>query len=130
MVDSSTVAAFVNGYLTAWRSNEPDDIRAIFAPDASYRFAPFEEPVVGHDAIVEEWLDGRDEPDAWTFEWEPVAIDGDKAIIEARTVYVDEAIYRNLWIIDFGADGLATEFTEWYMGEPEDDDSDEDGDED
>lgn len=125
MVDSAVVEKFVNGYLKAWKSNDPEDIRAIFTEDAEYRFAPFEEPVVGHEDIVTEWLDGRDEPDAWDFEWQPIAIDGDTGIIEARTEYFDEQTYRNLWIIEFDSEGRAESFTEWYMGEPEDDDEDD-----
>ncbi len=82
----------MTAYLRAWDSNDPDDISALFAPDAVYLTAPFAEPRAGIDTIVSGWLEDRDEP-------------GDSP---ART-------YSNLWMIRFAADGRAASFTEWYM---------------
>lgn len=46
------VTAWMNGYLRAWDSNTPEDIRALFTDDAEYHTAPFVDPRVGVDAIV------------------------------------------------------------------------------
>lgn len=108
----------MDAYRVAWTSNDPDDIRALFAEDGSYRFHPYDEPTVGHEAIVAAWLESRDEEGTWNFEWTPLALDGDRAIIEGRTGYPGETDYRNLWVIDFAGDGRATSFTEWFMAEP------------
>ena len=57
-------------YITAWTTNDPEDIRALFTEDAIYATSPQEaEPWQGRDDIVEHWIAGRDEPDDWTFEW-------------------------------------------------------------
>lgn len=59
----SNAERFLAGYLDAWRTNEADSIRALFAPDATYRSGARDlAPAVGTDAIVAHWLEERDEP--------------------------------------------------------------------
>ncbi|WP_375388506.1 nuclear transport factor 2 family protein [uncultured Amnibacterium sp.] len=112
------VEGWVQRYLRAWDSNDPADIRALLAPEAAYRFSPWEEPYVGHDAVTAAWLDHRDEAGDHEFTWEVVAIDGDVAVVQGRTVYTAGPTagkdYRNLWVIRLAEDGTAVEFTEWY----------------
>jgi ketosteroid isomerase-like protein len=118
MTDRATVEAWVERYVVAWDSNDPADVRALFAPDGRYRFHPWDEPIVGHDAITAAWLEGRDEVGDHAFTWEVLAVDGDTAVIQGHTAYTaGEAgrAYENLWILRLGPDGRATDFTEWYM---------------
>lgn len=118
MTDATTVTAWMNDYQRAWNSNEPDDIRALFTDDAEYRFEPFSEPRAGSDAIVEAWLEGKDEPGDHTFSWTLLGIDGDVAFVEGDTAYARGDHYANLWVIRFAEDGRAGSFTEWYMERP------------
>ena len=122
MTDRDAVADWVGRYLTAWDSNEPDDIRALFVPDGRYRFRPSEDPVTGHEAIVAAWLDGRDEPGDHAFSWETVAVDGGTAVVQGRTTYSAGSAagrsYDNLWVLRLEPDGRAREFTEWYVERP------------
>lgn len=130
MSDRNTTDAaarrWVAAYETAWRTNDPEDIRALFTDDAAYSTQPWGSPWTGADAIVDGWLESRDEPGTYTFEWDVAGVDGDRAFIEARTVYApdsdrpDSRTYRNLWVIDFVEGGRARAFTEWYMKEPRD----------
>jgi uncharacterized protein (TIGR02246 family) len=130
MTDRNTTDAAarrgVAAYETAWRTNDPEDIRALFTDDAVYSTQPWGSPWTGADAIVDGWLESRDEPGTYTFEWDVAGVDGDRAFIEARTVYAPDGdrpesrTYRNLWVIDFVEDGRARAFTEWYMKEPRD----------
>jgi ketosteroid isomerase-like protein len=120
MATADTLSDWVDGYLTAWESNDPEDIIDLFTEDATYRFSPYDEPVTGHNAIVAAWLDGRDEKGTWSFEWHPVAIEGETAVLEGRTAYPGGTDYRNLWVIRFAPDGRAASFTEWYMAEADD----------
>ncbi len=120
MTDTDTVATWMADYLRAWDSNDPDDIRALFTPDAVYLTAPFEEPRRGVDAIVDGWLEDRDEPDDHTFHWSIAGVDGDLAFVEGETAYSgvrhgSARTYSNLWVIRFARDGRASSFTEWYM---------------
>lgn len=113
------VADWIDRYLRAWDSNDPADVRALFTPDAWYRFYPWGEPITGHDAITAAWLDHRDEAGDHTFTWEVVAIDGEVVVLQGRTVYGSGSSagkdYKNLWVLRLAPDGRARDFTEWYM---------------
>ena len=109
----------MNGYLKAWDSNEPDDIRALFTDDAVYLTAPFSPPRTGVQAIIDGWLEDRDEPGDYTFTWQETATDGALAFVTGDTLYADGRRYANLWLIRFAEDGRATEYTEWYMRYPD-----------
>jgi hypothetical protein len=111
------VERWMQHYLTAWTTNDPEDIRALFTEDAIYATSPQEaEPWRGRDDIVEHWIAGRDEPDDWTFEWKLLGVDGGRAFVQGLTTYRGNSrSYDNLWIIQLTADGRASSFTEWYM---------------
>jgi len=117
---------WVEAYENAWKTNEPDDIRALFTEDAAYFTKPWGEPWAGADAIVAGWLEARDEPGTYEFEWEIAGVDGDRVFVDARTDYApnddlpDGRIYRNLWVVDLDEHGRARSFTEWYMKQPRD----------
>ena len=119
-VTKEAVRAWVARYEKAWTTNEPDDIRALFAPGAEYRYEPYDEPEVDTDAIVASWLSGKDEPGTWTFESDVIATDGGLGVVEGRTAYPKLGkTYRNLWLIRLDDGGRATHFTEYYVLEKE-----------
>lgn len=118
-VTSTTITAWMNAYLKAWDSNEPDDIKAMFTDDAVYLTAPYLPPRVGVQAIIDGWIDDQDEPGDHTFTWHETGRDGSLAFVSGDTVYTNGHRYANLWVIRFAEDGRATEFTEWYMRHPE-----------
>ncbi|KRA24089.1 hypothetical protein ASD65_06365 [Microbacterium sp. Root61] len=115
----SNAADFLQGYLAAWRTNDHDSIRALFAPDAVYRSRPHDpDPAVGHDRIVALWDEEQDAPDEWSYEGAVDLETPDAAAIRGVTTYTDGAkasIYDNLWLVRFDAEGRATEFTDWWV---------------
>lgn len=118
MTTSATVSAWVDLYRAAWESNRPDDIRAVFTEDAVYRGKPYGGEWVGHPAIVAGWLDSQDAPGTTAFEWYPVALEGDVAVIQCVTVYPEGdkgGTYDNLWVVRLAEDGRASEYTDWYV---------------
>lgn len=115
---SIRTTAWVDGYLRAWRSNEPAEIGALFTDDAVYLTAPDAEPRRGRAAIIAGWVDDADAPGEWSFEWHLVHEASDLAIVQGRTAYPAERDYLNLWVIRFAPDGRASVFTEWYMPRP------------
>lgn len=107
---------WLDAYLRAWASNEPDDIRALFTVDGTYAGGPYDpHPWIGQDAIVQEWLAHRDEPGEWTFDGRPLAMTGDVGVIEGRTHYTSGRDYANLWVVELAADGRARSMVEWFM---------------
>jgi ketosteroid isomerase-like protein len=118
-VTSTTITAWMNGYLKAWDSNDPEDIRALFTDDAVYLTAPFVPPRVGVQAIIDGWIEDQDQPGDHTFTWQEIGRDGAVAFVTGETRYDGGRHYANLWVIRFADDGRATEYTEWYMRYPD-----------
>ncbi|MET0672227.1 MAG: nuclear transport factor 2 family protein [Microbacterium pygmaeum] len=107
---------WIEGYLRAWGSNDPDDIRVLFTDDASYRFEPWTAAIIGPDEIVRHWLERRDDAGSYRFEWDVAAIDGDLVFVEGVTTYDRGVTYSNLWVIRLDDAGhRARSFTEWFM---------------
>jgi ketosteroid isomerase-like protein len=116
-MDASPVEAWLQGYLRAWDSNDPEHIGRLFTDDAVYYTAPFRKPWRGRDAIVQGWIDRKDEQGDWTFRHEVLGIDGDVAFVRGWTGYKTDSDYSNLWVIRLADDGRASEFIEWWMPE-------------
>ena len=112
-----TATDWIENYKKAWASNEPADIRALFTVDASYAYSPNGDTSSGHDEIVASWLDGKDEPGDFTFEYWVVTENNEVAIVQGVTDYTPSGgdVYDNLWVIRWGGENLAKEFTEWYI---------------
>jgi len=126
----TTLAAFgdwLTRYQAAWRSNSADDIRALFADDAVYRWNPFGRPtdeVIGREAIVAAWLEKPDDRDTWQMECWPLAVEGSLGVARCRTEYNAskggaEAVYHNVWLIQLTDDGRCSDFTEIWMKQPD-----------
>jgi ketosteroid isomerase-like protein len=118
------VQRWLDAYVEAWRSNDPAAIGALFAPEATYRHAPYREPIVGRDAIVADWVAPPDEPEAWEAHYEPFAVDGDRAVAigESRYTNADGSLrdlYFNLWTLRFDREGQCTEYVEYWVDLPE-----------
>ena len=115
-VDRARVHRWVAGYERAWRSPGTDALADLFAEDATYLTAPFEEPHAGLPAIAAMWEAERDGPDeAFTMDWEPLAVEGDTAVVRVEVRYGEpRAIhYLDLWVIRFDCAGRCRAFEEW-----------------
>jgi SnoaL-like domain len=122
-MDRSIVSDWLGRYIRAWESNEAEEIASLFTEDAAYSYGPFSADVVGRDAIARSWLEDPDEPGSWEAEYHPVAIDGQTAIANGRSRYLnaDRSLkdeYDNIFLIRFDADGRCAEFREWFMKRP------------
>jgi len=131
-MDSDTALAWLNRYVAAWKTYDRDDIAALFAEHVAYRYHPYDEPVLGRDAVVASWLgegdvDGtstRDAPDTYEAHYTPFAVDGDTVVATGTSVYRDRpdgpvtTTYDNCFLIRFDDEGRCQEFTELYMKRP------------
>ena len=114
-MEAGDVERWVDGYVKAWNSNEPDDIKVLFTEDARYFTKPHNEPWVGHDGIVNGWIDAKDEPGETTFTYDVIAIDADLGIVKGVTTYkTPPRAYSNLWEVRL-TEGRCSEFVEWWM---------------
>ena len=114
MTSLDAVTAWIENYRAAWTSNDPARIADLFAEDAAYFPEPFATPWRGRDEIVGKWLERKDDAGTWSFDWHPLIVTEDLAIIEGQTVYPDRR-YSNLWVLRLDETGQARQFTEWWM---------------
>jgi SnoaL-like domain len=123
-MDKETVTQWLERYVAAWRTYDPQAIGDLFTQDATYRFQPWTDPVTGRDAIVANWLEDPDEPDSWSDQYEPYAVDGYRAVAVGWTSYFAEdrqtidRVFYNAWLLVFTPDGRCKDFTEVYMEAP------------
>jgi ketosteroid isomerase-like protein len=119
-VDEPGFQRWLDDYVAAWRSYDRDAIAALFVADAEYRYHPWDEPVVGRDAIVESWLEEPDEEGSWSAEYRPWVVAGGDAVAVGVSRYLGsggavEREYHNVFLCRFGEDGRCREFTEHYL---------------
>jgi hypothetical protein len=124
-LDHAAFQGWLDRYVDAWRTYDPDAIADLWSEDAEYRYHPEDEPVRGRAAIVESWLEDRDEPGTYEASYEPVAIDpvtgnhvasGWSRYLEAGELH-DE--YWNVYVCRFDPGGRCTSFTEWWIRDRE-----------
>jgi ketosteroid isomerase-like protein len=116
MTDRAMVTRWLADYEAAWRAPGTEGLAEIFAADATYRQAPYEEPVVGLDAIRRMWDEERDGPDeTFTMATDIVAVDGPTAVVRAEVRYGNPVSqeYRDLWVMRLRNDGRCDWFEEW-----------------
>ncbi|MFL5727135.1 MAG: nuclear transport factor 2 family protein [Chloroflexota bacterium] len=125
-MDRTAVQGWLDRYVSAWESYDRAEIESLFAADATYRYHPYDkDPVTGRDAIVDDWLEARDEAGTYDAHYEPFAVDGDRAVAVGTSRYFSDAsrstlsrVYDNVYLLEFDADGRCTSFTEYFMQEP------------
>jgi ketosteroid isomerase-like protein len=89
------VQAWLDAYVAAWRSYDPDAIGDLFSADALYRYEPYAEPLRGRDAIVADWVGDRDEPGSWEAAYAPLVVEGDRAVATGVTRYANGRTFSN-----------------------------------
>ena len=123
---------WLNRYVDAWISYDRADIARLFSDDVAYRYHPYDEPIVGRDAVVASWLGDlesddastRDAPGTYEADYAPIAVDGDTVVATGSSRYRDEPggpvvrTYENCFVMRFDGEGRCREFTEYYLRRP------------
>jgi hypothetical protein len=109
-------SAWISAYEAAWRTEGTGPLRDLFTTDATYQAAPFDDPLIGLDAIAQFWEGEREGPgEVFTLSSEIVAAQRDTAVARLEVVYgaPPKRVYRDLWIITLTDDGRCSAFEEW-----------------
>lgn len=119
-MDHKQVQAWLDKYVEAWRTYEPEQIRALFSEDALYYHSPWDEDSYsrGREAIVADWLQEPDAAGSWEAHYAPVAVEGNVAVAQGRSIYNlpgGTRKFDNIFVLHFDDEGRCTRFTEWYM---------------
>jgi ketosteroid isomerase-like protein len=131
-MDHAGAQAWLDRYVEAWLSYDGADVAALFAEDIVYRYHPYDDPIVGRDAVVASWLgesqtDGdstRDAPGTYSAQYAPVAVDHDVVVATGTSSYRTGPdgpivrVYHNCFVMRFDAEGRCQEFTEYYIKQP------------
>lgn len=115
-MDADRYSDWVERYVRAWNTNDPEDIGALFAEGARYFTEPYADPWEGRSEIVAGWLEQKDEPGDTEFDHEVLVATDDLGIVKGNTLYKSTGYrYSNLWEIRLDAEGRCTEYVEWWM---------------
>jgi SnoaL-like domain len=121
-VDRAAVVEWLKAYMRAWETYSPEAIGNLFSDDATYSFHPYDEPVVGRQAIIDSWLKDPDHAGTFAANYEPIAIDGNVAVVNGRSTYFKDPSrtamtkeWDNIFVIEFDKDGRCRSFREWYV---------------
>jgi ketosteroid isomerase-like protein len=116
MTDRQQVSQWLAEYEAAWRTPGTAVLAQLFTEDAGYQQGPYEQPLVGLQAISDMWEAEREVPDeVFTLATQILAVDGDVAVVRAEVGYGDPVSqeYRDLWILRLRDDGRCSWFEEW-----------------
>ena len=131
-MDPQAAAEWLEAYVAAWKTYDRAQIEALFSDDVLYRYHPYDDPIVGREAVVASWLgDGgdssasdRDEPGTYDASYLPIAVDGDRVVATGISTYRESPdgqvakVFHNCFVIEFDSDSACREFTEWFIQAP------------
>jgi hypothetical protein len=121
-MERAAVIDWLKAYVKAWETYSPEAIGDLFSDRAVYSYHPYDEPLVGRQAIVDSWLKDQDAPGTFEADYEPIAVDGDLAVVNGRSRYFKDSSraeltkqWDNIFLIEFDADGRCRSFREWWV---------------
>ena len=115
-------ASWLDRYIAAWRSGDPDEIGDLFSDDVNYSQNGGQSVIVGREAVVKDWLEASYEPELeWQAAYEPLAIEDHVYVGIGSTRYFrDEGReeFSNVFVCRFDDDGRCCDLREWWMRAP------------
>lgn len=118
------VQNWLDAYVDAWRSSGTAKLAGIFAETISYSLSPWKSPLHGLAALKTFWQKARSGPDE-VFELHSriIAIEDKTAVVRVEVTYANDtpSQWRDLWILQFDANGLCVAFEEWPFAPGQDD---------
>lgn len=124
MLDKTSVTAWLQAYVQAWKTYDQEAIGELFSEDASYSEHPYREAVRGREAIVAFWGNNSDPQGTYDGHYEPILIEGDRTVAHGRSLYFEQdgktlkTEFDNIFVLKFDEQGRCSEYSEWYMERP------------
>ena len=120
-MDRQAFQNWLDRYVEAWKTYDEQKIADLFSDDVLYKYSPQDEGLKGRDAVVQSWLDEKDDPDTYDARYEVLAIDGDTHVANGWSRYFDgpggnlRDEYFNVYVCKFDANGRCREFIEYWI---------------
>lgn len=113
------VRDWMETYGRAGAENDPRASASLFARDAAYYETPFDEPMVGRDAIYAYWNLGAQNLCDKEATFEILAVNGNLGVVRWQSQFTFVASGQRLaldclFVVEFNADGLCRTFREWW----------------
>ncbi|MGH3368041.1 MAG: nuclear transport factor 2 family protein [Nocardioidaceae bacterium] len=115
-MDRAGVERWLGAYERAWRTEGTAMLPSVFPDDVSYRPSPWGSPFEGIAAVADFWERERKGADEeFVMSSEVVAVDGSVAVVRVSVDYGEplHSRWRDLWVVEFAADGRCSAFEEW-----------------
>jgi ketosteroid isomerase-like protein len=128
-LELETFNAWLETYGRASRENDAQASAALFAPNAHYYETPFDEPMIGRDAIRKYWEMGAQRLKDKESTYEILSIRGNTGIARWQSRFTDFASGRRLaldclFLVEFDENDLCRVFREWWHVKPLEDKTD------
>jgi hypothetical protein len=123
-MERSAVQQWVDRYELSWRTPGSDHLADLFVASATYLPSPWARALEGLEDIGEFWESERDGADeSFTMSSDVVAVDGATAVVRVSVEYGAPVTgrWRDLWVLQFAADGRCSSFEEWPFAPDQED---------
>jgi len=111
---------WLEAYGAAWRGGDAEAAVGLFTDDARYHETPFDDPMVGRDAIFRYWTQGAGESQrAVDFSHVPLAVVEDAGLARWRASFVrvpsgNRVELDGFLMAEFVEGGRCSVFREWW----------------
>ncbi len=114
-----TFARWLAAYGQASVDDDPQASAALFSANARYYESPFDEPLIGRQAILDYWAAGAQNFTGKTATYRIVTLQGNVGVAQWRAQFTVEATGERkaldcLFLLEFDEQGLCCLFREWW----------------
>lgn len=111
---------WLDAYGAAWQAGDAQAAIELFADDAEYYETPFDDPMIGKDAISQYWTEGagKSQKDVH-FSYEPLAVVENVGLARWRASFVripsgNQVELDGFLLAEFDGGGKCSVFREWW----------------
>jgi ketosteroid isomerase-like protein len=112
--------AWLRGYGAAWEARDGEAAARLFTEDSVYCWGPFDQPLIGRDAIDERWSEATGGQRDVQFRHEILGVDGERVFARWRSRFVrsstgERVELDGVFVLDFKDDRLCRRLQEWWL---------------
>ncbi len=118
-MDRETFNHWLASYGSAWTSRDPEAAASLYAHNATYQVAPFDEPLRGRAAIYEYWASVAKTEETIQFNYEILAVTTEYGIARWWASFVRvppglETKLDGIFLISLDSEGRCRSLREWW----------------